>query len=182
MPPRSEDRLRSYRSVFGVDPRSLSYRGSNATALGKAFSRFWATWASLGLPPWRQVGLELKGRRTGHRHVIAVVIAQYAGAEYLVSMLGECEWVRNARAQGGAWIITRKRRKVRLEEVPIDLRAPIIKEFLRLAPGARPHIGLGKEATLGDCEGVAPRHPVFKIVSAAGATTPTATPATGSGG
>jgi hypothetical protein len=97
-----------------------------------------------------------------------MVIAKYAGAEYLVSMLGECEWVRNARAQGPAWIISRKRREVRLEEVPVDRRAPIIKEYLRLAPGARPHIGLGKEATLGECEGVAPRHPVFRIVYESG--------------
>jgi hypothetical protein len=93
-----------------------------------------------------------------------MVIAKYAGAEYLVSMLGECEWVRNARAQGEGWIISRKRQKVRLEEVPVDLRAPIIKEYLRLAPGARPHIGLGKGAPLADCEGVAPKHPVFQIV------------------
>ena len=93
-----------------------------------------------------------------------MVIAKYAGAEYLVSMLGECEWVRNARAQGEGWIINRKRQKVRLEEVPVDRRAPIIKEYLRLAPGARPHIGLGKEAPLADCEGVALKHPVFRIV------------------
>ena len=169
MPPRSEDHLRSHQSVFEVVLLSrvlLSrcYRGTNATALGKAISRFWATWASFGLPPWRQVGLELKGRKTGRPHVIAMVIAKYGGREYLVSMLGECEWVRNARAGDTAWIIGRKRRKVRLEEVPADLRAPIIKEYLRLAPGARPHIGLGKRATLRDCEGVAPRHPTFRIV------------------
>jgi hypothetical protein len=145
---------------------SRFYHGTNATALGKALSRFWTTWASFGLPPYRQVGLELRGRRSGHPHVIAMVIVTHAGTEYLVSMLGECEWVRNARAQREAWIVNRRRRKVRLEEVPVDLRAPIVKEYLRLAPGARPHIGLGKHATLAACEGVAPRHPVFRIVNA----------------
>jgi len=155
--------MRSHRSVFEVALLARCYRGTSATAFGKAISRFWANWASFGLPPWRQVGLELKGRKTGHRHVVAMVIAQCAGAEYLVSMLGECEWVRNARAQGGGWIISRKRRKVRLEEVPVDLRPPIIREYLRLAPGARPHIGLGKRAILEECEGVAPKHPVFRI-------------------
>jgi hypothetical protein len=124
--------MRWPRNTFGAFLLSRFYRGSNAIALGKAFSHFWATWASFGLPPWRQVGLELKGRRTGHPRLTAMVIAKYAGAEYLVSMLGECEWVRNARAQDAAWIISRKRRKVRLEEVPVDLRAPIIKEYLRL--------------------------------------------------
>jgi hypothetical protein len=97
-----------------------------------------------------------------------MVIARHAGAEYLVSMLGECEWVRNARAQGSAWIISSKRRRVWLDEVPVDLRARVIKEHLRLAPVARPHIGLGKKATLGECEAVASKHPVFRIVYESG--------------
>lgn len=159
----------SVQRFFWLAPLSWFYRGTNATALGKTLSRFWANWASLGLPPWRQVGLELKGRKTGRRHLIAVVIAKHAGEQYLVSMLGECEWVRNARAQTGAWMIGRKQRKVRLEEVPVELRAPIINAYLRLAPGARPHIGLSKHATLMDCERVDPRHPVFRIVYRNGA-------------
>ena len=58
-------------------------------------------------------------------------------------MLGDCEWVKNVRTQGEAYIISGRRRKARFEEVPVEGRAPIIKEYLRLAPGARPHIGLG---------------------------------------
>jgi len=58
-------------------------------------------------------------------------------------MLGDCEWVKNVRTQGEAYIIRGRRRKARFEEVPVEGRAPIIKEYLRLAPGARPHIGLG---------------------------------------
>ncbi len=149
--------------IFGL-PISCFYRDGKATGLGKAFSRFWAAWAAAGLPPWRQVGLELKGRRTGRPHRLAVVVARHNGQDYLVSMLGECEWVRNARAVGEASIISRPWRAVRLEEIPVEERAPIIKEYLRLAPGARPHIGLGKSASMPDCMRVAPRHPVFRIV------------------
>ena len=83
------------RRTFGVIPISYFYQSGRATALGRAFSRFWAAWASLGLPPRRQVGLE---------------------------------------------------------------------EYLRLAPGARPHIGLGTTATIADCRRVAPNHPVFRIL------------------
>src|SRR5262249_18337111 len=150
--------------TFGVIPISYFYQSGRATALGRAFSRFWAAWASLGLPPRRQVGLEVKGRRTGRPHTLAGVVAGDQGEWYLVSMLGECEWVKNGRTQGEAYIIGGRRRKARFEEVPVEGRAPIIKEYPRLAPGARPHIGLGTTATIADCRRVAPNHPVFRIL------------------
>jgi hypothetical protein len=150
--------------TFGIIPISCFYKGGRATALGRAFSRFYVAWASLGLPPRRQVGLEVKGRRTGRPHRLAVVVARYEGQQYLVSMVGEGEWVKNVRARGEAYLISGRRRKVMLEEVPVERRAPIIKEYIRLAPGARPHIGLGTTATIADCERVAPNYPVFRIV------------------
>ena len=150
--------------TFGVTLISYFYRNGRATALGRAFSHFWAEWASLGLPPRRQMGLEVKGRRTGRPHTLAVVVAGHQGQQYLVSMLGECEWVKNVRAQGEAYLISGGRHKVRLEEVAVEGRAPIIKEYIRLAPGARPHIGLGRTATIPDCQRVAPNHPVFCIL------------------
>jgi len=91
--------------TFGIIPISWFYKNGKATALGQAFSGFWAAWASLGLRPRRQVGLEVKGRTTGDAHTIALVVANFEGEEYLVSMLGQCEWVRNARAAGEAVIV-----------------------------------------------------------------------------
>jgi len=79
-------------------------------------------------------------------------------------MLGECEWVKNVRAQGEGYIISGRKRKARFEEIPVAGRPPIIREYVRLAPGARPHIGLGKTATIADCRRVAPNHPVFRIL------------------
>lgn len=153
------------RRTFGILPLSWFYRAGKSTALGKAFSHFWAAWASLGLPPRRQLALEVKGRRTGHRHRLAVVVAKHEGQEYLVSMVGEGEWVKNVRAAGGeAYLVSGRRRKVRLQEVSSDGRASIIKEYLRVAPGGRPHIGLGPGGTSADYERVAQNHPVFQIV------------------
>jgi deazaflavin-dependent oxidoreductase (nitroreductase family) len=155
----------SFRRTFGVIPVSWFYKGGRGTALGRAFSRFWAAWASLGLPPHRQMGLEVKGRRTGRPRRLAVVVARHEGQEYLVSMVGEGEWVKNVRASGGeAYLISGRLRKVSLQEVPIDRRAPIIKEYVRVAPGGRPHIGLGSTATITDYVRVAPNYPVFRIV------------------
>ena len=115
-----------------------------ATALGRAFSRFWAAWASLGLPPRRQVGLEVMARRTGRPHPLALVIAGHEGKQYLVSMLGECEWVKNVRTQGEAYLNSGRRRRARFEEVPVEGRAPIIKEYLLSHPGHGRTSGLAR--------------------------------------
>jgi hypothetical protein len=149
--------------VFGLVRLSRFYRERKATWLGKMFSRFWAAWSALGLPSSGMVELELTGRKTGKLVRLAVVVASLAGDEYLVSMLGECAWVRNARADPDATIVKFRRRPVRLEEVPVGERAPIIRAYLRVAPGGRPHIGLGPDATLAACERVAANHPVFRI-------------------
>jgi deazaflavin-dependent oxidoreductase (nitroreductase family) len=150
--------------TFGVIPLSWFYQAGRATGLGQAFSHFWAWWASLGLPPRRQVGLEVTGRRTGRPHTLAVVVAKHGGEAYLVSMVGEGEWVKNVRAAGGdASLISGRRRKVHLDEVPVDQRAPIVKEYVRVAPGGRPHIGLKPTASLADFAQVAAHYPVFRI-------------------
>lgn len=149
--------------IFLAMPLRWFYRRGRATALGRAFSLFWAGWAALGLPPWRQQALELRGRSSGRVLRIAVVVTELDGAEYLVSMLGDCAWVRNARAAGEAVLVGRKRRRVALEEVPVGARAPVIQAYLRLAPGARPHLGLGRDASLGACAAVAARYPVFRL-------------------
>jgi hypothetical protein len=149
--------------VLGLIPLSRFYHGRKATRLGRIFSRFWAGWSALGLPSFRMVELELTGRKSGRPIRLAVVLVNLANREYLVSMLGECAWVGNARASPNAAIVRGHRRPVRLEEVPVGERAPIIQAFLRAAPGGRPHIGLGADASLAACEAVAARHPVFKI-------------------
>jgi hypothetical protein len=84
--------------VFGLIPLSRFYRDPKATRLGKVFSRFWAAWSALGLPSVRMVELELTGGKTGRPVRLAVVVTNWDHDAYLVSMLGECAWVRNARA------------------------------------------------------------------------------------
>ena len=82
-------------------------------------------------------------------------------------MLGEnVNWVKNVRAAGGkAALRSGSREEIKLEEVPTDQRAPILKAYLQRAPGARPHIPVDKNAPLEDFEKVAADFPVFKVVS-----------------
>lgn len=89
-----------------------------------------------------------------------------AGERYLVSMLGEeVNWVRNVKAAGGnATLLHGRHEEVRLEEVAADRRAPVLKAYLKRAPGARPHLPIDKDAPLAEFEQVSPRFPVFRVV------------------
>jgi hypothetical protein len=95
-----------------------------------------------------------------------MVMAVVGGERYLVSMLGnEVSWVRNMRAAGGNVTLRHGRREeVRLEEVAADRRAPVLKAYLKRAPGARPHIPIDKDAPLSEFEQVSSRYPVFRVV------------------
>jgi hypothetical protein len=53
--------------------------------------------------------------------------------------------------------------------VPPGLRAPLLKAYLRKAPGARAHIPVDKDAPLAEFERVSPRFPVFAVVAGDGA-------------
>jgi hypothetical protein len=87
------------------------------------------------------------------------------GERYLVSMLGEdANWVKNIQASGGnATLRHGISERVRLMEVDPSQKAPILKSYLRLAPGARPHIPISKDAPIAEYEKIAPKYPVFRV-------------------
>ena len=80
-------------------------------------------------------------------------------------MLGkEAAWVQNIRAAGGRATLRHGRtEQVLLEEVAIEKRARILKAYLHLAPGARPHIPVDKDAPLEEFQAIAAQFPVFRL-------------------
>jgi deazaflavin-dependent oxidoreductase (nitroreductase family) len=145
--------------------RRWMYRGGRPNAVARVLNRLTLAVVAAGLSPKRLVVLEVRGRRTGRRVSMPVVVADLDGERYLVSMLGEkSQWVRNVRAAGGRAVIRHRRRvPVRLAEVPEAARAPVLKRYLALAPGARAHIPVDQEAPLRDFERIAGEYPVFHI-------------------
>lgn len=119
------------------------------------------------LSPRRAVTLEVRGRRTGRMVSLPVVVADHEGQRYLVSMLGnDANWVRNVRAAGGQAILRRGRREpVHLTEVEPDARAPILRRYLAVAPGARPHLPVDRHAPVEEFERIAELYPVFRITT-----------------
>ena len=155
-------------SAYGDYLRWL-YRGGRPNWFARVKNRASARVFAAGIMPSRVAALEVRGRRSGRVISFPVVIAAYEGDRYLVSMLGnEVNWVLNLRAAGGRAVLAHGRReRVRLEEVSAQERAPILRQYLRVAPGARPHVPVAPAAPLADFERVSQDYPVFRIRPAA---------------
>lgn len=89
-------------------------------------------------------------------------------------MLGErVNWVRNVRADAGRAVLRHGRREdVVLEEVPVDERAPVLRRYVQVAPGGRPHIPVNRADPIEEYERIAPGIPVFRITSRSSTTAP----------
>ena len=156
-------------SLYGNFKRWM-YQGQRPNWLASSINKMWAIVAATGMASDMMMStLEVVGRKSGRTISLPVVIATVDGHRYLVSMLGEdVQWVRNVRAANGrAALVNGRRQEVRLEDVPLSQRAPILKEDLQRAPGARPHVEVSKDAPLSEFEAVVANYPVFRIVPSA---------------
>ena len=141
------------------------YAGGRPNCIARVLNRGWAFIFGAGIWPTRLNRLEVRGRRTGKIESLPVVVADYDGERYLVSMLGnDASWVRNVKASGGKAVLRHgDSERVALEAVATAKRAPILKRYLEVAPGARPHFPIGEDATLTEFRKIASSYPVFRI-------------------
>ncbi len=141
------------------------YRGRRPNLLARMLNRGSAIVHSLGISPNYLVTLEVVGRKSGKTIGFPLVMTVMHGERYLVAMLGEqTNWVQNVRAAGGRATLRHGiTEQVRLEEVDVSQRAPILKAYLRIAPGARPHMPVTKDAPISEFDNVAAQYPVFKL-------------------
>jgi deazaflavin-dependent oxidoreductase (nitroreductase family) len=145
-----------YRGIFYPSGRPRNW----TSALNRAWGRVHGT----GLLPSFLAELEVRGWKTGKAYRCPVVLADYAGERYIVSMLGErATWVRNVRASGEAVLRHGVSEHVRALEVPPGERAPILKAYLGRAPGGRPHIPVDRDAPIEEFDRVAAQYPVFRV-------------------
>lgn len=147
--------------------RKWLYRGGRPNWLASILNRLEGWLHTVGVAPNYMITLEVPGRRSGHRISLPLVMVVLEGERYLVSMLGaNVNWVHNVRAAGGKVTLRHGRREdVHLEEIAPDERAPVLKAYLKRAPGARGHVPVDKDAPLSEFERVAPQIPVFRVVS-----------------
>jgi deazaflavin-dependent oxidoreductase (nitroreductase family) len=143
------------------------YRGQRPNWIAKILNRAWAIVASRSVTSNGLVALEVIGRKSGRLVSFPLVMVSVDGHRYLASMLGNnAQWVRNVRAASGRAVLrSGGREAVRLEEIPVEQRAPLLRAYLQAAPGARPHIPVDKDAPLAEFEKIAAGYPVFRLVS-----------------
>jgi len=142
------------------------YHGGHPNRVAMLLNRCSAGLHALGVAPNYLVTLEVRGRRSGHVIALPLVMAVVNSERYLVSMLGaDSNWVRNVRAVGGNVTLRHGRREeVRLQEIPENERAPVLRAYLKRAPGARAHVPVDKNAPLSEFERIAAQFPVFRVV------------------
>ena len=141
------------------------YRGGRPHLWAKIQNKAWAIIHSLGILPDRFVTLQVVGRKSGKMISFPLAMTVMNGERYLVSMLGEdANWVRNVKAAGGkARLVHGRNEPVLLKEVDNGQKASILQAYLQLAPGARPHIPISKDAPLSEFEKIVSKYPVFRI-------------------
>ena len=142
----------------------LFYRDWRPTRFGRWINRLASYWSALGLSS-RDAVLEVRGRVSGQRRSIPVVIATVQGERYLVSILGpESDWVKNVgAAHGNATLRQGRRRPVHLVPVPPAERTRILSEYVRVATSGRHHFPVAVGAALSEFQAIAEHYPVYRI-------------------
>ena len=145
-----------------------AYRRRHRTATVRLLNRMAVVMFGAGIGPRRAAVLEVVGRSSGRVVSVPVVVTDWYGERYLVSMLGErAGWLRNVRAAQGRAVLRRgKREDVILTNVVPAERPPILRRYLAIAPGARPHIHVDRDARLEDFAAIAGEIPVLRVASA----------------
>ncbi len=155
----------------GSDPAERSafnrlfYRNRRPTRVGHWVSQFFCWWARVGLPPQSWVALRVRDRVSGRMRQDAVVTPTVAGQRYVVSMFGTIsDWVHNLEAANGDAVISHGgSERVRLLMIPPSDRAPVLREYVRVASSGRKHFPLSVGAPLSDFTAIASQYPVYRI-------------------
>jgi hypothetical protein len=139
------------------------YRGRRPNWIAKFLNGIWARTASRSVMSNGLIALEVVGRKSGRTISFPLVMVKVNGNRYVASMLGDnTQWVSNVRASGGKAVLRSGGSEVvHLVELPARERAPILKAYLAVADGARPHIPVNKDAPVAAFEKIAADYPVF---------------------
>ncbi|GAA5072257.1 nitroreductase family deazaflavin-dependent oxidoreductase [Nocardia iowensis] len=111
--------------------------------------------------------LTVVGRKSGQPRTTPVTQFTYQGNQYILGGFPGAAWVRNVRAADTAVLANgRRKRTVRLIELPAEDSKPILRAFPQLVPaGVRIMIkaGVVREGTPAEFEALAGRTPVFRV-------------------
>jgi deazaflavin-dependent oxidoreductase (nitroreductase family) len=132
------------------------------------FNRSVAFLTRCGVSVWGSRVLAVRGRTSGEWRTTPVNLLVVDDRRYLVAPRGETQWVRNLRAAGGGELRVGKRTEVfRARELADAEKAAVLRPYLKrwkLEVGAF-FEGVGPDSTDEQLTAIAPRHPVFELLS-----------------
>jgi deazaflavin-dependent oxidoreductase (nitroreductase family) len=131
------------------------------------FNRAIAGLTRMGVSVWGSRVLAVRGRKTNQWRTTPVNVLTEGGVRYLVAPRGTTQWVRNIRAAGGGELrIGRRIEPIRVVELADDQKPPVLRAYLKRwrAEVGVFFEGVGARASDDDLLGIAPKHPVFRLV------------------
>ncbi len=111
--------------------------------------------------------LSVAGRKSGKIYTTPVNPLSFDGQRYLVAPRGETGWVRNIRAsKQGELRLGGKREPIKVEEVPVETKVPILRAYLKnwKSETSKFFGGTTDESPEDELRRIAPDHPIFRIV------------------
>jgi deazaflavin-dependent oxidoreductase (nitroreductase family) len=133
------------------------------------FNRIVAALTRLGISVLGSRVLEVRGRSSGQWRRTPVNLLTHEGVRYLVAPRGETQWVRNLRASGEGRLCLGRRCEpfTALEVVDPQQKTAMLRAYLKRwkAEVGVFFEGVGPDASEQELRQIAPRHPVFRIVS-----------------
>lgn len=156
-----------YPLAHGMMPRTVSVHYQRPGWFTKqVFNRLVAALTRAGISVWGSRVLEVRGRKSGQWRQTPVNLLSYEGSDYLVAPRGITEWVRNLRVSGeGRLRVGRRTQSFTATELPDDLRAPILRAYLKkwkFEVGVF-FGGVGPDSSEEELRRIAPDHPVFRL-------------------
>jgi hypothetical protein len=107
----------------------------------------------------------VRGRRSGKEYSTPFWLLERPDGWYWVSVFGETNTVKNARAAGQVTVSRGATRdEVRLVEVPVESRLPFLHEYLASNKSSLVRTYFATPTTSDhELQALAPEHPVFKL-------------------
>ncbi|MEN3268860.1 nitroreductase family deazaflavin-dependent oxidoreductase [Pseudonocardia sp.] len=112
--------------------------------------------------------LTVAGRRSGQPRTFPIAVLALAGGRYIIQAYPKAAWVANVRAADTVTLARGRRSStVRLVEVPVDERRPLLREVVETSPASVGNrfvtTGLAEAPTPDAVAAAAPRIAVFRV-------------------
>jgi len=134
------------------------------------FNRLVAGLTRVGVSVFGSRVLEVRGRSSGLPRRTPVNLLKFEGERYLVAPRGDTQWARNLRVSGeGRLLVGWRSERFVATELPDEEKPPLLRAYLKrwAFEVAVFFDGVGPRSSEAELRRIAPKHPVFRLRSAA---------------